>query len=171
MPFVKGHIGYNKGLKLKGEWRNCLRCGVRKWYNQARLDNGGGRYCSMACTNRANAIKGKKHWNYKGSLAYTAIHDWLHDNHGNPRCCVECGKQGEKVKGRWNIQWALIKGKQYARVFQNFMGLCARCHIEYDNTKIKGGWNKGKAWPEEVRQRISEGTKQGMRKYKARKIC
>ncbi len=162
MTFTKGQRGWNKGNKIKGEWRNCLLCGTRKWFTQYRIDHGGGKFCTLTCSNRTRALKkGPEHWNYKGSMTYGAIHDWLRDTFGLPGHCSICGKQGEKRKGIWNIQWALKHGKKYERKTENFLWLCIWCHLEYDKTSVKNRptWNKGRPWSPEQRKKISEGLK------------
>lgn len=65
------------------------------------------------------------------SLKYSAIHKWLVKNYGNPKLCEKCGKVGERVRGRWNIQWANVSGK-YLRDRKDFTGLCISCHKTQD---------------------------------------
>ena|SRR3990167_10318964 len=160
MPFIKGHIGYNKGKHLVGEHRKCLRCNKECWFNRARILNGGGRYCSQNCSNKSTQKKGKENQNWKGDkVGYFGIHDWLQLNFGKANKCEQCGS----IK---KIQWAKLKGKEYERKRENFWQLCSKCHIIYDDTIIKGGWNKGIKWSKAVRKRISQGTKIGMAKLK-----
>lgn len=164
MVFTKGHEGFNKGKKLKGEWRNCLRCEKRVWFVVSRLTKGGGNYCSRDCSNKSNAKKGNECWNYKGSMTYGAIHDWLHDTFGSPSHCEKCGVIGRKIIGKWNIEWAKVHGVSYDRKRENFKWLCTHCHIEYDGTSIakRPVWNKGRSWTKEERLKISKGTKRGI---------
>lgn len=137
MPFIKGVANCRKGLKIKGEWRECLRCGKNTWFAQYRIKDGGGKYCSRSCSNISNAKKGEESWNFKKQVGYAAVHDWLHLNFSNPKNCQKCNKVGSLNKGgRWNIQWALLKGKNYERVRENFIGLCSKCHMYYDETII-----------------------------------
>ena len=127
MPFKKGHIGYNKGLKLCGEYRNCLRCNKEVWFVKSRIKKGQGKYCSRDCSNKANAKNGDKSWNYKIKVGYYAVHDWLQVNYGKANQCEECGSDK-------NVQWAKLKGKSYLRKRENFWQLCAKCHVRYDGT-------------------------------------
>lgn len=160
MPFIKGHVGYNKGKKLFGEWRNCQKCGKEVWFNRARILNGGGKYCSRICSNKSTGLKGEKSPHWKGdSVGYCGIHDWLQLHFGKADKCEQCGS----IK---RVQWAKIKGKEYKRKRENFWQLCSSCHIVYDDTIVKGGWNKGKKWSKEIRKNISRGTKIGMAKLK-----
>ncbi len=158
MVFKKGQPGWNKGNRIKGEWRDCQLCGTRKWFINFRIINGGGKFCSRTCSNRVRAMKkGPEHWNYKGSMTYGAVHDWLKDNFEKPTHCVKCNKKGESKNGKWTIQWALIHGKKYERKVENFRHLCARCHVLYDETIPCV--SKGVPVPPERRKKISEGLK------------
>lgn len=129
MPFTKGHVGYNKGLKLKGEYRNCLRCEKEVWFNEARIINGGGKYCSRDCSNKSTAKSGVDSPNYKKKIGYYAVHDWLYKNFGKANKCEQCGSQNK-------VQWAKLKNRSYLRKRENFWQLCCLCHIEYDKTSI-----------------------------------
>ena len=64
----------------------------------------------------------------------------------------------------------MIHGKKYERKLDNFLSLCQRCHMEYDNTMVAGGWNKGQKWSDEIRMKISVGTKVGMAKME-KNLC
>ena len=127
MPFKEGYIHPNKGKKLCGEYRNCLRCGKECWFNRARILKGWGKYCSRDCSNKSNAKKGKESWNYKKKVGYYGVHDWLQTNFGKASKCEQC----ESVR---NVQWAKLKGKSYLRKRDNFWQLCAKCHVYYDKT-------------------------------------
>jgi len=50
---------------------------------------------------------------------------------GKAKFCENCGKIGEKVGDRWNIDWANIDHK-YRRVLEDYIGLCKKCHRKYD---------------------------------------
>ena len=99
MPFKKGHIGFNKGMKLAGEYRDCLRCGKNIWFVQSRILKGGGKYCSRDCSNRATAKKGKESHNYKETVGYYAVHDWLYLNFGKAIECENLQKQKKYTMG------------------------------------------------------------------------
>ena len=81
--------------------------------------------------------KGDKNGNWIGSRAtYSSIHIWVQRNKGVPDTCSECGKKGEKVNMRWNIQWANVDHK-YTRELEKWIGLCSKCHAKYDNKTTK----------------------------------
>ena len=63
--------------------------------------------------------KGDKNPLWKGNkVGYSSQHSWLKRNFGNPLKCEQCGKLGAKNKGnKWDIQWALLKGCKYERLF------------------------------------------------------
>lgn len=65
------------------------------------------------------------------SNGYSAIHKWLVKNFGNPVSCEQCHKVGERVNGKWNIEWANISG-EYHRLRSDFIGLCTSCHSTHD---------------------------------------
>lgn len=161
-------IGSPMGYNIDMLEKNCERCETVFYANQARILKGEAKYCSRTCANKSNARRGKESWNYKGSVTYGAIHDWLNDNFPKPKQCMHCGTLGEKKGRAWNIQWALRNGFKYERNTENFIWLCVKCHIEYDQTSIalQPTWNKGRSWTSEERKRISEGTKLGMAKLK-----
>lgn len=69
-----------------------------------------------------------------GITGYTTIHYWLTRTYGKPSSCIHCQKHGSQNSkdGRWNIQWALIKGKKHERKRENYIPLCVLCHNKYD---------------------------------------
>ena len=69
---------------------------------------------------------------WKGDKAgYWAMHDWVKSKKGNPVCCEKCGKVGKKVGRNWNIDWA-NKKHNYLRNLDDYVGLCQKCHRQYD---------------------------------------
>lgn len=132
MPFTKGHIGFNKGLKLSGEYRNCLRCSKEKWFPTCRIRTGGGKYCSQLCSNRSTSQKGKPK---KKNVGYWGVHSWLYSNFGKAKVCEKCGSDKR-------VQWSKLKNKSYKRKRENFWQLCCLCHMEYDKTSIIYNKNK-----------------------------
>jgi transposase len=67
-----------------------------------------------------------------GKNEYAKVHQWLVRNYGQSDDCEKCG--GEKSK---KYNWALIHGKEYEKVRNNFMKLCVACHRAYDMTDEK----------------------------------
>jgi len=97
------------------------------------------KFCSKKCFYRFQIGRYKKEKSvlWKGDKAgYGAIHTWLKTNFGNPPKCENCGKIGKKINDLWNIHWAKLKNKEYERKRENFWGLCANCHIDYDGTSV-----------------------------------
>lgn len=139
--------------------RTCQRCSKTFHIFPSRL-KWGALYCSRDCSNKSTSLKGEKspHW-IGDKVGYYGIHDWLYTNFGKAKKCEKCGSQKR-------VQWAKLENKEYERKRENFWQLCSKCHIVYDDTIVKGGWNKGMKWSKEIKERISEGTKIGMNKSK-----
>lgn len=86
---------------------------------------------------------GKKNPKWKGDKAgYSAIHTWLVRTLGLATHCERCGIKGKKIGNKWNIDWALLKGKNYERKPEKFWMLCHKCHLIYDDTVNKGWGTK-----------------------------
>ena len=60
---------------------------------------------------------------------YFAIHKWLRRNCPKSGACVECGRKGF-------TEWALIHGREHARVRENYRELCRGCHRRYDLSQL-----------------------------------
>lgn len=72
---------------------------------------------------------GEKCGVWKGQQAkYAAIHMWVKYWKGEVKMCEKCGKTGLKPR---QYQWANIDHK-YRRVLDDYIGLCASCHLQYD---------------------------------------
>lgn len=88
-------------------------------------------------------LVGDKHPQYKKKITYRSLHLWLYKKFGKPVKCegLECTK-----KSRYYV-YALIHGKEYERIKENYKQLCMSCHIKYDMTsewkeKLKNNWKK-----------------------------
>lgn len=78
--------------------------------------------------------------NYKGDkVGYQGIHIWLRKTCGLATHCEKCGMKGEYKNGKWNVVYALRKGKTYQRRREYFWMLCNKCHIAYDGL-LKKRW-------------------------------
>jgi hypothetical protein len=64
----------------------------------------------------------------KKSNSYIAIHLWLWKTYAKNGVCEFCS---ETTK----TEFALCKGKEYARNRENFLELCVPCHRRYDYTE------------------------------------
>ena len=75
---------------------------------------------------------GENNANYKTNVNnYKYIHQIMITKYGSPVKCDHCGKKGEKINGRWNIEWANISG-EYSRDREDWLNLCKSCHRIYD---------------------------------------
>lgn len=62
---------------------------------------------------------------------YDNCHYYIKKVYGSAKQCEKCGKKGTKIK-KWNIHWALIRGRVYSKNRDDYMQLCASCHSKYD---------------------------------------
>jgi len=70
---------------------------------------------------------------WKGDkVGYHALHKWVHRKMGYPKECAKCKIEAEKKNGRWNIHWANIS-KMYKREIGDWIGLCRKCHWQFDS--------------------------------------
>lgn len=136
MPFTKGHPFYGDLSKpnyfKKGEHNGVeFKKGAKKSENWKE---------SMS------ERVGEKHSNWKGDeVGYYALHVWVVRHKGNPEYCENCGKKGKMLKRFWSIDWANIDHK-YRRVLRDYIGLCKKCHSEYDfknNNKVFNSYKNG----------------------------
>jgi len=71
---------------------------------------------------------GEKHYNWKGGDGgYGKLHYWVYQKKGRPTVCEFCGT----TKGK--LEWA-NKSQQYRKELNDWLSLCKKCHVEYDNT-------------------------------------
>lgn len=143
-----------KGTRYKYYWNCKCDCGATKIVESSSLK----RNVSCGCLREERLVRGQGHhlWKEK-DVGYSSIHSWLRRNFGKANKCEKCNSSNR-------VQWALLKDKEYERKRENFWQLCCLCHLEYDGTKVKAGWNRGRAWTLEQRDKISKGTKIGMQK-------
>jgi hypothetical protein len=70
---------------------------------------------------------------WKGDeVGYDALHDWVKRHRGKPERCQFCGEENA------SIQWANKSGK-YKRKLEDWLELCIKCHVNYDEN-----WKKRK---------------------------
>ena len=71
---------------------------------------------------------GKQNPLWKEDAKYRTIHIWVCNWKGQPDTCEMCGKENLKAQ---QIQWANIDHK-YRRVLDDYIRLCAKCHLDFD---------------------------------------
>lgn len=107
------------------------------------------KFCTLSCNARyrnigaKKGITGKDHPAWKGNnVTYSAIHKGLVSQYGNPEICIACGKT-EK------LDWANISGL-YKREIEDYIGLCRKCHVIYDDL-VNKSWRtrKIKQWEDQ----------------------
>lgn len=61
---------------------------------------------------------------------YARIHYWMRKNFPREKCeGLNCTGLGSR------LEWALVTGKKYEKVRENFICLCPSCHRKYDMTE------------------------------------
>ncbi len=77
-------------------------------------------------------VSGSDHPNWKGDDAsYSAIHNWVRRQKGEPSLCEGCGATESK-----RFEWSSI-GHEYLRSVDNWIRLCKSCHLRYE---YEMGW-------------------------------
>lgn len=140
---LKGHIAWNKGIKLSAETRRKISEGHKGEKNY--LWKGGkpncidcnkklSTYASVRCDECARKINQEEnHYKWKGNdVGYGGLHRWVKKWLGKPCTCEFCGKTG--LKGR-QIHWA-NKSQEYKRDLNDWLRLCVSCHKSYDSRKL-----------------------------------
>ncbi len=90
---------------------------------------------------------------------YDHIHSWLRYYHGKAYKCenISCSGKGKR------FGYALLKGKIYEKVRENFIMLCGSCHGIYDTTQAKRQKLRdaylGKKASDETKRRMRETRK------------
>lgn len=157
MPFKKGQIAWNKGIKRpvfsKTDDRYKRICEICKsiYFLNPRIGikwaikTGRGRFCSDKCNRfhrkgirvspETEFIKGMTSWNrgVRGEFngkTYDGLHDWVERNLGKPNKCEFCRTTKSKV-----FHWSNKSGK-YETKLEDFQRLCAKCHCRYDFEKF-----------------------------------
>lgn len=105
----------------------------------------------MTNTGRTHFKKGQVPWNkgikqtniagekspfWKKEVSYGGVHKWLMREYGKANKCESSKCEAEDIKKH---EWALVRGKTYEKIRENFIQLCASCHRRYDETQ-KTGW-------------------------------
>jgi len=80
----------------------------------------------------ASLPKGKSHWRWSKTPTVSAIHRWLNRWYGRANKCENNKHDNSKPVKKFD--YALIKGKPYAKNRKHFKMLCRACHIKYDWT-------------------------------------
>ena len=125
-----------RGKSCHSYWGCKCKCGNTKVIRGSHL----GSSSSCGCYAKEKSAKqlreyatserhrGEGNPSWKGKNAgYQAVHQWL-NRHYKKESCTHCGVKDKR------LEWALIKGKEYAHDITNFMPLCSSCHKFYDYT-------------------------------------
>lgn len=143
MPFQKGNIlgkfkrTWNKGLKgYKVKYNP--NSGYKKGHpdlvpKESRKKQGEKMKGNNWGFQKGQVVpKGEFSSGWKGDgVGYSSLHYWIRGIVGNPKTCEHCGKVGYKTGRSWNLDWA-NKSHTYQRNLNDWIGLCRKCHINYD---------------------------------------
>jgi hypothetical protein len=120
--------------------KKCLNCktNFEVKYNIERR-----KYCCRSCkSSHENTME--KHPQWKGDkVSYNTLHRWVQRRLGKPQKCCDCGMEGRRVNGRWNIWWSNKSG-QYKRDLNDWEGRCRVCHYKYDENTEKRAYHTKK---------------------------
>lgn len=122
MPFVKGnYIPHKVGC-------TCFRCSRTPWNKGIKT----GIIPKTAFKPGDERLLGEKHHNWKKDVGYVGLHAWVRRKIGKPEVCKDCGSTS-------HVQWA-NKSHKYKRDTDDWISLCRKCHMKYDNM-MKKIWN------------------------------
>ncbi len=137
----KAHLGqkaWNKGKKTGLVPKTAFKKGHKPSENWliAMGKTRGRKQSAEIVENRASKTRGDKHYRWLGDkVGYLGVHAWVIKWKGQPDTCENCGKSGLSAR---KIHWANIDHK-YRRVLEDYIRLCAKCHLNYDK---KHGYRK-----------------------------
>jgi hypothetical protein len=126
--FVKGQTAWNKGEKgrhfsPKTEFKIGVRVSPKTEFKAGQV--------SLRRGKEYPYFRGANHPNWRGDdVSYGALHCWVRSRFGLPSKCVKCGSNK-------NVDWANKSG-EYKRVSSDWIQLCRKCHLKFDNVIIKG---------------------------------
>lgn len=106
----------SKGFK-SGEDRQCGVCHNSFYVYPNVTKKGQGKYCSHKCYSQSIS-KGD-------SVGYPGIHAWVRKHRGKASVCEWC----TSTKA---VQWSNVS-REYKRDLTDWVALCKKCHIKYDN--------------------------------------
>ena len=110
----------------------CIFCKSKFQTRNSEVKRGWGRFCSLICAGKYRIGGLNPAW--KGdNVGYNALHKWVGNKLGTPNACESCEKTG--LTGH-KIHWA-NKSKKYLRDVNDWLRLCAKCHMKYDKTNLR----------------------------------
>lgn len=138
-------------------YRKCLLCNKEFFVHLYRsTDLKRGRYCSKECgylsrrgkhlspltefkkgnipSKNRKLPSGARHHFWKGdNVGNNALHSWVKRKLGSPAKCEFCNTTESK-----RFEWANKSGN-YKRDLSDWLRLCKKCHIKYDDV-LRKGW-------------------------------
>ncbi len=87
------------------------------------------RYCSKKCQYESRkGVQNEKSPLWKDKVITYSVHAWLYKNYGKANKCEFCKTINSK-----RYEWAKKTECLYERKRENFIMLCKKCHVHYDN--------------------------------------
>lgn len=114
-------------------WNCTCSCGKNKKVSGNSMFHG--RTKSCGCLHKTIIKKmckqrvGSKNPGWKADSAkYRTIHSWLQNNFKfKKEKCIHCKKINKR------LDFSLIKGEKHSHNIKNYITLCRKCHVKYDN--------------------------------------
>ena len=101
-------------------------------------------FCDSSCGHKRPETE-QPAW--KGdAVSYSGLHKWVSSRLGKPKECEHCHAIVEDPKG---IHWA-NKSQEYKRDLSDWLRLCRKCHMKYDNNSIEISMRKKRGLTKEV---------------------
>ena len=116
------------------EKRNCWTCKKEFFTRITEIKKGRGVCCSRKChyEKYRQTSKEETHYTWKGdNVGLSGLHDWVRKHLGRPKKCEHCGIENAK-----QYDWA-NKSREYKRDLNDWIRLCRKCHLIYDNVAEK----------------------------------
>lgn len=122
---------------VKGETRNTGRTHFKKGFTPWNKGIKTGLIPKTAFKPNDERLTGTNSKQWKGDqVGYFGLHLWVSKHKGKAKKCRECGSDN-------NVQWA-NKSHEYKRDLSDWLELCRRCHMKYDQVMDKA-WKTRKA--------------------------
>ena len=88
----------------------------------------------------------------KENPSHGTLHKWLRETYPKAGVCEHCGREGK-------THWAAKDHANYTRNIEDYLELCPRCHVQYDDRMPPS--QKGATLSDEHLAAICEGRRRG----------
>lgn len=129
MTFIKGQKAWNSGIKIDKE--KYPNIGHRKPHSEEakkKMSEALKGHSPNKTSFKKKENTGSTNYKWKGDdVSYSALHKWVKYHKGDPKTCINCGKEGNNRQ----IHWANIDHK-YKRNLEDWKPFCVKCHKQHD---------------------------------------